>query len=100
VLAGSGGVALPQSFFDALERDGRQMLAEAETAIRQQHPGLDVGLDLYTADPVPTLIEVSFLSTGTPSKPVASTVRKVSGRTSKAEKNAPKAMWSAGSPEK
>jgi nucleotide-binding universal stress UspA family protein len=59
VRAGTGGVALPQSFFDALERDGRQTLAEAETAIRQQHPGLDVGVDLYTADPVPTLIEVS-----------------------------------------
>ncbi len=59
VLAGTGGVALPQSFFDALEREGRQMLAEAATAIRQQHPGLGVGVDLYTADPVPTLIDMS-----------------------------------------
>ncbi|MDT7716893.1 MAG: hypothetical protein QOH09_2885 [Pseudonocardiales bacterium] len=59
VLAGTGGVALPQSFFDALEGEGRRMLAEAETAIRQQHPGLDVGVDLYTADPVPTLIDMS-----------------------------------------
>jgi nucleotide-binding universal stress UspA family protein len=58
-LAFAGGFGPPQDFFDALESDGRRQLAEAETAIRQAHPELDVEVDLRTADPVPTLIDLS-----------------------------------------
>jgi nucleotide-binding universal stress UspA family protein len=55
----SGGLGYPESFFDALESDGRQLLVETETAIHQAHPELDVTVELQTADPVPALIEES-----------------------------------------
>jgi nucleotide-binding universal stress UspA family protein len=55
----AGGLGYPQSFFDALESDGRQLLGEAETAIHQAHPELDVAVELQAVDPVPALIEES-----------------------------------------
>ncbi len=55
----AGGLGYPQSFFDALESDGRQLLVETETAIHQVHPELDVDVEVQTADAVPALIEES-----------------------------------------
>jgi nucleotide-binding universal stress UspA family protein len=55
-LAYIGGVAPPQSFFDDLESGGREQLVQAQTAIHQVHPDLDVDIALRTADPVPALI--------------------------------------------
>jgi nucleotide-binding universal stress UspA family protein len=51
------GLAPPQSYFDAIRVGGEQLLVAAETAIRRQHPGLEIHLELLTAAAVPTLIE-------------------------------------------
>jgi nucleotide-binding universal stress UspA family protein len=53
------GSLLAPDYFDVLEADGRQILAEAESQIRQLHPGLDVKTSLHRAGAVPSLIEVS-----------------------------------------
>jgi nucleotide-binding universal stress UspA family protein len=61
-LAYTSGLGSPESFaefFEAVESDGRARLAEAETAIRRAHPGLEFDVDLRSADPVPTLIKES-----------------------------------------
>jgi nucleotide-binding universal stress UspA family protein len=52
----TGGLAPPQSFFDAMQVAGFQLLAEAESAIREVHPDLDISVDLQTAAPVPSLL--------------------------------------------
>lgn len=52
----TGGLAPPQSFFDAMQAAGFQLLADAESAIREVHPGLDISVDLQTAAPVPSLL--------------------------------------------
>ena len=52
----TGGLAPPQSFFDAMQAEGFQLLADAESAIREAHPGLDISVDLQTAAPVPSLL--------------------------------------------
>lgn len=52
----TGGLAPPQSFFDAMQAAGFQLLADAEAAIRQVHPDLDIDVDLQTAAPVPSLL--------------------------------------------
>jgi nucleotide-binding universal stress UspA family protein len=59
VVSATGGFAPPPDFFTALESEGRRQLAEAETAIRQDHPGLNVELILRTAGLVSTLIALS-----------------------------------------
>lgn len=46
-------------FVETLESDGRQRLAEAENALRQAHPELDLDVELLKADPIPALIELS-----------------------------------------
>lgn len=51
--------AIEASFFEAIEADGRRHLAEAEAAVRQAHPGLEVDVDLQRGDPVPILINLS-----------------------------------------
>jgi nucleotide-binding universal stress UspA family protein len=56
-LGSSGGLTPPQSYFDAVQVGGEQVLAAAETAIRRQHPGLEIDLHLLSAAAVPTLIE-------------------------------------------
>ena len=53
----TGGLAPPQSFFDAMQAAGFQLLADAESAIRKVHPDLDIGVDLQTAAAVPSLLE-------------------------------------------
>jgi nucleotide-binding universal stress UspA family protein len=52
----TGGLAPPQSFFDAIQTAGFQLLADAESAIREVHPDLDISVDLQTAAPVPSLL--------------------------------------------
>ena len=42
-----------------MQAAGFQLLAEAESAIREVHPDLDIGVDLQTAGPVPSLLEQS-----------------------------------------
>jgi nucleotide-binding universal stress UspA family protein len=59
LLAVAGGLGAPQSFFDALEADGRRAMNDAETAIRSAHPGLEVGVELLSSEPVPALIRES-----------------------------------------
>lgn len=59
VVSATGGFAPPPEFFTGLESEGRRQLAEAETAIRQDHPELDVAPVLRTAGLVPTLIALS-----------------------------------------
>jgi nucleotide-binding universal stress UspA family protein len=57
---GMAGIAPPQSFFDAIEASGTQVLVEVETAIRRVHPDLLISTGLQTIDgAVPTLIEQS-----------------------------------------
>lgn len=53
----AGGLAPPQSFFDEMQAAGTQLLADAESAVRAVHPDLEIGVDLQTAGPVPTLLE-------------------------------------------
>lgn len=53
----AGGLAPPQSYFDDRQAAGLRLLAAAEAAVREVYPDLDVGVDLRTAGPVPTLIE-------------------------------------------
>ena len=53
----TGGLAPPQSFFDAMQTAGFQLLADVESAIREVHPDLDIGVDLQTAAAVPSLLE-------------------------------------------
>jgi nucleotide-binding universal stress UspA family protein len=52
----AGGLAPPQSFFDAMQAAGFQLLADVESAIREVHPELDIGVDLQTAAAVPSLL--------------------------------------------
>ena len=52
----TGGLAPPQSFFDAMQAAGLQLLADVESAIREVHPGLDISVDLQTAAAVPSLL--------------------------------------------
>jgi nucleotide-binding universal stress UspA family protein len=52
----TGGLAPPQSFFDAMQTAGFQLLADAESAIREVHPDLDIAVNLQTAAPVPSLL--------------------------------------------
>jgi nucleotide-binding universal stress UspA family protein len=54
-----GRFGAPTSFFEAIEADGRRHLAEAEAAVRQAHPGLEVDVDLQRGDPIPILINLS-----------------------------------------
>jgi nucleotide-binding universal stress UspA family protein len=58
-LVGNGWVALPQSYFDALEADGRRQLTDAEQAIRKVHPDLDIAVELPNTSATPALIEES-----------------------------------------
>lgn len=51
-----GGLAPPQSFFDQVRATGLALLADAETAIREVHPDLEIGVELQTAPPVPALL--------------------------------------------
>ena len=53
----TGGLAPPQSFFDALQAAGFRLLADVEAAIRQVHPDLDIAVDLQTAAAVPSLLD-------------------------------------------
>lgn len=59
VLTYGAWVAPPQSYFDALRADGEQILADARDAVQDRHPGLDLTVALYTAGPVPALLEES-----------------------------------------
>ena len=59
VVSATGGFAPPPAFFTELESEGRRQLTEAETAILQDHPELDVELVLRTASLVPTLVALS-----------------------------------------
>ena len=55
---GMAGIAPPQSFFDAIEASGTQVLVEVETAIRRVHPDLLISTGLQTtAGAVPTRLE-------------------------------------------
>lgn len=54
-----GSLAPPQSYFDAVQTGGEQLLAAAETEVRGRHPDLDISVDLQTAGPVPSLIETT-----------------------------------------
>jgi nucleotide-binding universal stress UspA family protein len=54
-----GRFSMPTSFFEAIEADGLRHLAEAEAAVRQAHPGLEVDVDLQSGDPVTVLIDLS-----------------------------------------
>ncbi|MDT7649876.1 MAG: hypothetical protein QOI36_1282 [Pseudonocardiales bacterium] len=40
-----------------MQAGGIQLLADVETAVRLAHPDLQIGVDLQTAGPIPTLIE-------------------------------------------
>ena len=53
----TGSLAPPQSFFDAIEAGGVTLLAEAEAALRDAHPDLEISVDFATGGPIPTLIE-------------------------------------------
>lgn len=53
----TGGLAPPQSYFDEMQAGGTQLLADVETAVRLAYPDLQIGVDLQTAAPIPTLIE-------------------------------------------
>lgn len=55
-FGGTGGLAPPQSYFDEMEAGGLQILADVESAVRLAHPDLQIGVDLQTAAPIPTLI--------------------------------------------
>jgi nucleotide-binding universal stress UspA family protein len=52
----TGGLAPPQSFFDAMQAAGFQLLADVESAVREVHPDLDISVNLQTAAPVPSLL--------------------------------------------
>ncbi|MDT7575453.1 MAG: hypothetical protein QOH17_1786 [Pseudonocardiales bacterium] len=52
----TGGLAPPQSFFDAMQVAGFQLLADVESAIREVHPDLDIAVNLQTAAAVPSLL--------------------------------------------
>lgn len=54
-----GRVGVPTSFFEILESDGRRYLADAEAAVRQAHPEVEVDTDLLKGYPVPVLISLS-----------------------------------------
>ena len=58
-LVASDGIAPPQSFFDAMDRDGRRLPDEARTAVAEAHPGLDPTVDMRTAGPAASMIESS-----------------------------------------
>lgn len=61
-LAYTTELSAPRTFaeyVEALKSDGRQRLAEAETAVRQAHPELDIELDLPNADPGTALLNLS-----------------------------------------
>ena len=53
----TGALAPPQSYFDAMQTGGEQLLAAAEAEIRLRHPDLVIAVDLQTAGPIPTLVE-------------------------------------------
>jgi nucleotide-binding universal stress UspA family protein len=59
VLSAAVGFAPPADFFTEMEVAGRRQLAEAEAAIRREHPELEIGLTVRTASVVPTLIALS-----------------------------------------
>jgi nucleotide-binding universal stress UspA family protein len=46
----------PQSYFDELQASGEKLLGDVETAIRRDHPDLEIAVDLETSSPIPTLI--------------------------------------------
>jgi nucleotide-binding universal stress UspA family protein len=54
-----GRMGVPTSFFEILESDGRRYLADAEAAVRQAHPEVEVDTDLLSGYPVPVLIDLS-----------------------------------------
>lgn len=49
----------PESFFEGLETEGRRYLAAAETAVRREHPDLEVTVELLHAELALALIEQS-----------------------------------------
>lgn len=54
----TGSMAPPQTYYDAIQASGTQVLADADTAIRNLHPDLPITTALQTAaGPVPALIE-------------------------------------------
>ncbi|MDN3359771.1 universal stress protein [Actinomadura sp. DC4] len=59
VVSATGGFAPPRSFFTTLETEGRRQLTEAEAAVRQDHPELEIEPILRTAGLVSTLIALS-----------------------------------------
>jgi nucleotide-binding universal stress UspA family protein len=59
VAAVTAEFPLPGDFFMTLESEGRQKLAETETAIRQAHPELDIETTLRIDNLVRTLIDLS-----------------------------------------
>jgi nucleotide-binding universal stress UspA family protein len=54
-----GRMGVPTSFFEILESDGRRYLADAEAAVHQAHPEVEVDVDLLRGYPVPVLISLS-----------------------------------------
>lgn len=59
VLTQTVGFGSLERYLDALTSVGQKRLTEAETAVRQEYPDLEVTLDLRTTSPVPALIEAS-----------------------------------------
>ncbi|WP_328647968.1 universal stress protein [Amycolatopsis sp. NBC_00348] len=58
-LSYGAGVRPPDGFSEVLETQGRQWLADAETAIRSGHPDLEIHTDLATGSPVTELLKAS-----------------------------------------
>jgi nucleotide-binding universal stress UspA family protein len=54
-----GRLGVPTSFFEILDSDGRRYLADAEAAVRQAYPEVEVDTDLLSGYPVPVLISLS-----------------------------------------
>ncbi len=52
-------LAPPQSYFDELQASSERLLEDVETAIRRDHPDLEIAVQLQTASPIPTLIAQS-----------------------------------------
>jgi nucleotide-binding universal stress UspA family protein len=49
-------LAPPQNYFDELLASGEQLLRAVETALRRDHPDLEIAVEVQTASPIPTLI--------------------------------------------
>jgi nucleotide-binding universal stress UspA family protein len=49
-------LAPPQSYFDELQASSEKLVADVETALRREHPALEIAVELQTASPIPTLI--------------------------------------------